>query len=158
MRTKLKKSFKYGFVTCTFAYLLALVLGLVFFATLFRGLSEPIVDIKGMLGFLTLGLSDLSWWNNFYYLALLVPWISSFLVLTMLLYRIGGGSGKRLIFSGLSIFTYYFAMWLVFMIHSIIVGRGDVGYALIWLWPVLGFCVGISASAIVEKLFGPQGA
>jgi hypothetical protein len=109
-----------------------------------------------MLHFLTLGLSDFSWWDNFYYLALLVPLISSFLVLTMLLYRIGGGSGRRLMFSGLSIFLYYFAMWLAFMVHGLIVGWGDVDYALIWLWPILGFFVGVFASAIVEKVFRPE--
>jgi len=151
--TKMQRPFNHGLLTCAVAYFLALLLAFVLFSTLFRGSYESIVDTRGMLGFLTLGLSDFSWWNNFYYLALLVPWISSFLVLTMLLYRFGGGSGKRLIFSGLSIFVYYSAMWLVFMVYGIFFGWGDMAYDLIWLWPICGFLVGVAASAIVEKVF-----
>ena len=156
MTTKMKKSLKYGFTTCTLAYLLASVPVFVLFATLFRGLSEPIVDIRGMLHFLILGLSDFSLWDNFYYLAPIVPWIASSCVLALSIYRFDGGSGRRLIFSGLSIFIYYFAMWLAFMIHGLIFQWGDVAYDIIWLWPVFGFCTGIAASAIVEKVFGPQ--
>lgn len=152
----MKKSLRYGFTTCTLAYLLASVPVFVLFAALFRGLYEPLVDTRGMLYFLTLGLSDFSWWDNFYYLALIVPWIASSLALTLLVYRCDGGLGRRLLFSGLSIFVYYFAMWLTFMIHGLIFGWGDVAYYLIWLWPIFGFCVGIAASAIVEKAFRPQ--
>ena len=149
----MKKSLRYSFITCTLGYLLASLLAFVLFSTLFHGSYESVVDTRGLLGFLTLGLSDFSWWDNFYYLALLVPWISSSLMLTMFLYRIGGGQARRLIFPGISISAYYFAMWLVFIVHGLITGWGDMAYNLLWLWPVLGFCAGITASAIVEKVF-----
>jgi hypothetical protein len=74
----------------------------------------------------------------------------------MLLYRSGGGYGRRLIFSGLSFFVYYFAMLLLFMVHGIFWGWGDVAYHLIWLWPIFGFFVGVAASTLVEKVFRPQ--
>ena len=151
----MKSPFKYGFATCTLAYLLASLLAFVLFSTLFRGSYEPLVDIRGMLGFSTLGLSEFSWWNDLYYLAPTVPWITSSLVLAVLLYRIDGGLGRRLLFSGLSIFAYYSAMCLVFMLHGLILGWGDVAYHLIWLWPVFGFSVGVAASALVKKVFRP---
>lgn len=148
----MKKAFKYGFTTCTLAYLLASVPVFVLFATLFRGLSEPIVDIGGILHFLTLGLSDFSLWDNFYFLAPLVPWIASSCVLALSIYRFDGGTGRRVLLSGFSIFIYYFAMCLVFMVHGVFFGWGDMAYDLIWLWPICGFGVGSAASAIVEKL------
>ena len=43
----MKKSFKYGFTTCTLAYLLVVIPLLVLFSTLFRGSYEPVVDIRG---------------------------------------------------------------------------------------------------------------
>ena len=147
---------KYSFVTCAVAYLLVSLLAFVLFSTLFHGAYESIIDNRGMLGFLTLGLSDFSWWGNCYYLALPVPWITSSLVLIVLLYGIGGRSTRRLIFSGLSIFVYYAAMWLVFMVYGIFFGWGDMAYDLIWLWPICGFFVGVAVSAIVEKVFRPE--
>ena len=151
----MKRSFKYGFTTCTLAYLLASVPGFVLFATLSRGLSEPIVDARGMLYFLTLGLSDFSLWDNFYYLAPIVPWIASSCVLALSIYRFDGGSGRRVILSAFSIFVYYFAMYLVFMVHGVLFGWGDMAYNLIWLWPICGFGVGGAASAIVEIVVKP---
>jgi len=152
------RPFKYGFATCALAYLLASLLAFVLFSTLFRGSYEPLLDTRGMLGFLTLGLSEFSWWNDFYYLAPTVPWITSSLVLAVLLYRIDGGSGRRLLFSGLSIFAYYSAMCLVFMLHGLIFGWGDVAYHLISLWPTFGFFVGVAASTVVEKVFRLEAA
>jgi len=152
----MKKSFKYGFTTCTLAYLLIVIPRLVLFATLFRGSYEPIADIRGMLSFLTLMLSDFPWWGDFYYLAFLVPWLASCWILTRLTYRFNGGVRKRALFAGLSIFVYYFAMCLVFLIHGLIYGWGDIAYELIWLWPVCGFGFGCAAAAIAEKILKPQ--
>jgi len=109
-----------------------------------------------MLDFLTLGLSAFSWWGNFYYLAQLVPWVASSLILAVLFYCFGNGLGRRFPFSGLSISLYYLVMWLTFMSEGYIIGWGDLAYNLIWLWPIVGFLVGIAASAIVEKVFSPR--
>jgi len=70
------KGFKYGFTTCTLAYLLIAISFLVLFATLFRGSQEPIVDIESTLSAFTLMLSEFSWWGDFYYLDILVPWLA----------------------------------------------------------------------------------
>lgn len=156
MRIVIGRSFKYGCFTCAVAYILALLPAFVLFSTLFRGSYESVVDARGMLGFLTLGLSDFSCCDKFYYLTVLVPWITSSLVLALLHYHIGGRYGMRLILSGLSVFLYYFTMWLGLIISGIFLGWGDIAYDLIWLWPIGGFLTGVAASAIVEKVFRPE--
>lgn len=152
----MKKSFKYPFFNCTVAYFLAAILPAVFSATWGRGLSEPIINARGMLSALTLMLSDFPWWGDFYYLAFLVPWLASSCMLTLLIYRFNGGARRRALFTGFSIFVYYFAMWLVFIIHSLIYGWGDIAYHLIWLWPLCGFGFGYAAATIVERISKPQ--
>ena len=148
----MKKSFKYGFTTCTLAYLLVVIPLLVLCATLFRGSYAPIVNVRGMLELLTLMLSEFPWWGDFYYLAFLVPWLASSCVLTLLIYRFNGGARRRVLFSGFSIFVYYFAMWLVILIYGLIYGWGDIAYELIWLWPLFGFGFGYAAAIIVERV------
>ena len=141
----MKKSFKYGFTTCTLAYLLVAIPLLVLFATLFRG-------SYGMLSILTLMLSEFPWWGDFYYLAFLVPWLASSCVLALLIYRFNGGARRRVLFSGFSIFVYYFAMWLVIIIYGLIYGWGDIAYDLFWLWSLFGFGFGYAAATIVERI------
>ena len=149
-RGKMKKSFKYGFTTCTLAYLLVAIPLLVLFATLFKGSYAPVVDIRGMLSILTLMLSEVL--GDFYYLGFLVPWLASCCVLTLLIYRFTGGARRRALFAGFSMFVYYFAMWLVFLIYGLIYGWGDIAYDLIWLWPLFGFGFGYAAATIVERI------
>jgi len=150
------KIFKWAFFTCTLAYFLAAIPLAAFFATWGRGLSEPIINARGMLSALTLMLSDFPWWGDFYYLAFLMPWLASSCVLTLLIYLFNGGARRRALFTGFSIFVYYFAMWLVFIIHSLIYGWGDIAYDLIWLWPLFGFGFGYAAATIVERISKPQ--
>jgi len=153
---RMKRALKYGFTTCTFAYFFAVIALLVLFATLFRGSYDPIVDIESMLSFLTLMLSEFSWWGDFYYLAFLIPWLTSCFVLTLFIYRLNGGARTRALFTGFSIFIYYFAMWLVFLVHGLLYGWGDIGYDIIWLWPVCSFGFGYAAAIIVEKALKSQ--
>jgi len=148
----MKKSFKYSFTICTLAYLLVVIPLLVLFSTLFRGSYAPIVNVRGMLELLTLMLSEFPWWGDFYYLAFLVPWLASSCVLALLIYRFNGGARRRALFSGFSIFVYYFAMWLVILIYGLIYGWGDIAYDLIWLWPLFGFGFGYAAATIVERV------
>ena len=152
----MKNSFKYGFTTCTLAYLLVVIPLLVLFSTLFRGSYAPIVNVRGMLELLTLMLSEFPWWGDFYYLAFLVPWLASSCVLTLLIYRFNGGARRRVLFSGFSIFVYYFAVWLFILIYSLIYGWGDIAYHLFWLWPLFGFGFGYAAATIVERVLKPQ--
>ncbi|MFC2005243.1 hypothetical protein ACFLUY_03355 [Chloroflexota bacterium] len=77
-------------------------------------------------------------------------------MLTLLVYRFNGGARRRSLFTGFGIFIYYFAMCLVFLIHGVIYGWGDIAYGLIWLWPLCGFGFGYVAASIVERVLKPQ--
>ena len=149
----MKQIFKYSFATCTLAYLFIAIPIFILFATLFRGSYEPIVDTVGFVSFLTLMLSVFSWWGELYYLAFLVPWLTSTCILALLMNRFNRGLRSRALLSGLSVFIYYFAMLLVFIIHGLVFGWGDVAYSLIWIWPVVSFMFGYVAALIVEKGF-----
>jgi hypothetical protein len=155
MNNQLDRSFNYGFIISTLTYLLLSVPLLVLFATVFRGLSEPLVDFRGMLSFLTLGLSDFQAWTIFHFLVVLIPWIVSCGVLVLLTYRFDGGPGRRVLFSGFSISIYYLAVCLAFAISRRVLGPGDVAYGLIWFWPVVGFIAGCVVSGMVE-IIGKQ--
>ena len=149
----MKKAFKYSFITCTLAYILIALPRLILFATLFRGLNEPIVDTVGFISSLTLMLSAFSWWGEFYYLAFLVPWLASTCILALLMNRFNRGLRSRALLSGFSVFIYYFAMLLVFIIRGLLFGWGDMAYELIWIWPVSGFIFAYVAALVVEKGF-----
>ena len=147
------KLFKYAFFTCTLAYLIAAILLVIFFAI--EGISVDYI-VRDLLTGLTLALSEFSWWGAFYYLSFLVPWLASSLVLVLLIYGFNGGARRRQLLGGLSICVYYIAMWLVFVIHGLIYGWGDIAYDLIWLWPLFGFGLGYLAATIVERVLKPQ--
>ena len=146
----MKKSFKYGFITCTLAYLLyyaAILIVEIFYS---RGLSaQPLIYLPSLVIAMTLCLSSSPW-------APLVPWLASSCVLALLINRFNGGARRRALLSGFSVFIYYFAMWLVFIIHGLIYGWGDIAYFLIWLWPLFGFGFGYAAATIVERILKPQ--
>ncbi len=150
------KALKCSFTACTLAYVLGLITLLIFFATLFRGSQEPIVDTEGLLSAFTLMLSDFSWWGDFVYLAFLVPWLASSCILTFLIYRFNGGAKRRALLTGLGVFVFYFAMCLVFLIYGLIRGWGDIAYGLIWIWPMYGFGLGYAAASIFEKVLKSQ--
>ncbi len=101
---------------------------------------------------LTLGLSEFRLWGDFNYLASLVPWLGSSLVLTLLMRWFNSESKRRRLLGGLSIFAYYFVMFLVFIIMGLIVGWGDIAYSLLILWPLVGFGLGYLAVVIAEKV------
>jgi hypothetical protein len=152
----MKQAFKYSFITCTVAYFLIALPIFVLFATLFRGSYEPIVDTVGFVSFLTLMLSTFSWWGELYYLAFLVLWLASTCILALLMNRFNRGLRSRALLSGFSVFVCYFAMVLVFIIHGLIYGWGDMAYDLLWIWPVGGFLFAYVAALIVEKGFKLQ--
>jgi hypothetical protein len=145
----MKKSFKYGFTTCTLAYFLVAVSLFILETLWWRGLSaEPLIWVPSLMGFITGGLSQFSWWGDFYYLAPLVPWLASSCVLALLINRFNGGANRRALLSGFSVFIYYFAMWLAY--------RGDAFLPLIFLWPLFGFGIGYAAATIVERILKRQ--
>ena len=152
----MKQDFKYSFIACTLAYFLIAIHIFILFATLFRGSYEPIIDTVGFLSFLTLMLSAFSWWGEFYYLAFLVPWMTSTCLLALLINHFNRGLRSRALLSGFSVFIYYFAMLLVFIIQGLIFGWGDMAYDLFWIWPVSGFIFACAAALVVEKGFKLQ--
>lgn len=149
----MKQAFKYSFITCTLAYILIAIPIFILFATLFRGAHEPIIDTAGFLSFLTLMLSEFAWWSELYYLAFLVPWLTSTCILALLINHFNGGIKSRALLSGFSVYFYYFAMLLVFIIQGLIFGWGDMAYDLIWIWPVSGFIFAYAAALVVNKGF-----
>ena len=149
---KIKKALKYGFITCALAYLLGAVLIVIIFANVYKGTYGLVFNGVAILHTFTLMLSEFSWWGDFYYLAFLVPLLSSCCVLMLLVYGYGRIARRRALLTGFSIFIYYFAMCLVFLIYGLIYGWGDIAYNLIWLWPICGFSIGYAAATIVEKV------
>lgn len=139
----MKKPIIYSMVTCTLAYILIAIPIFAFLATFGYG------DDRGfsILVYLTL-ISSLRWWGDLYYLALPVPWLVSCCLLALLIFRFNGGSIRRKLFSGLSIFAYYFAVWILAIILFLIDGTG---YDYIVLWPIFGFGFGYAAALIVEE-------
>jgi hypothetical protein len=93
----------------------------------------------------------------------LVPWLGSALVLTLLLHWFNGEKKRRRLLGGLSIFVYYFAVWLSLIIEELIryggTIRGDTGwfgYLMFLIWPVAGFGLGYLAAIIVERVLKPE--
>lgn len=149
----MKKTIIYAFSTCTLAYALAAVL-LFIFSVGQTGWSR--IDnymVTFLASGLTLALSEFTWWGGLYYMAILVPWFGSTLVLVLLLLWFDGGARRIWIFGGLSVFAYYLAMFLVFIIGGLIHGWGDVGYLFFPIWLVAGFGLGCLSAIIVEKIF-----
>ena len=145
----MKKSFKYAFLTCTLAYVIGAVLLFIFFVVESRSGDYIVRDL--MTG-LTLMLSEFQWWGDFYYLAVLVPWLGSSLVMALLMIWLNRGAGHRRLLGGFSIFAYYLAMILVFIIYGLVDGWGDIGYQLFPIWLIIGFGLGYLAATIAEKI------
>jgi hypothetical protein len=152
------KIFKYAFLTCFIAYLLAAAA--MFFLSLSQsGWSRVDVDnVRFMMNMVTVGLADYPWWGDFWYLAVLVPWLGSSLVLALLLmWR--GIDRRRLLWSGFSVALYYVVILLVFAIGKLIafwgnieVHPGDFAYVLLLIWPIGGFVVGYLSAMITDKI------
>ena len=148
---------KYALLTSFIAYLLATV-AMFFFSLSQSGWTHVDGDnVKFMMDMVTLGLSN--WWGDVWYLAVLVPWLFSALVLALALKFFAGTAGRRAIWSGLSVTIYYTVVLLVFAIGKLIafwgnidVRPGDLVYAVLIVWPIGGFIVGYFAAIITEKI------
>jgi len=159
------KTVKYAFFTCTLAYLIAAVL-LFIFSVAQTGWSRIDNDIVTFLpSGLTLGLFEFKWWGGFYYLAILVPWLGSTVLLVLLLHWFKGEAKRRRLLGGLSIGVYYFAMIMVYFIDKMATWWGHIippdfldilFYLMFFICPVCGFGVGYLAGFIVERILKPQ--
>lgn len=156
-------SFRYALLTCAIAYV---IIGILLFLFEFMqpvggGIDSDFVPF--LLTGLTLVLSEFQFWGSFSYLAVLVPWLGSSLVLALLSYRFGSTSKKRRLFAGTGIGIYYLVMMLVFIAGKIVTSwghidfnPGDFVYAVFLIWPVGGFGVGYLSALITDKILNKQ--
>jgi len=159
------KNIKYALITSLIAYVLATV-AMFFFSLSQSGWKSIDGDnAKFMMDMVTLGLSNYSWWGGAWYLAVLVPWLFSALVLALALKFIVRKAGRRATWSGISVAIYYAIVLLVFAIGKLIafwgnidVRAGDFVYAVLIVWPIGGFIVGYFAAILTEKILKTQSA
>jgi hypothetical protein len=153
------KIIKYALLTSFIAYLLATI-AMFFFSLSQSGWSHVNGDnAKFMMDMVTLGLSNYPWWGGFWYLAALVPWLFSALVLALSLKFLVRTAGRKATWSGLSVAIYYAVVLLVFALGKLIafwgnidVRPGDLVYAVLIVWPVGGFIVGYFSASISDKI------
>ncbi|MDD5703353.1 MAG: hypothetical protein PHU23_15060 [Dehalococcoidales bacterium] len=154
-RTKLARIIIHSFLIVTIAYLLVAV-ALVLYFIAQTGWSRLDNDIFiSLISGLTLGLSELTWWGNLWYLAVMVPWLGSLLLMVLLSSRFNNKAKQSRLFSGLAVFAYYFVMWLILIGQAILQGGGDANYFALVLWLVAGFALGYISAMIGEK-FPPK--
>ncbi len=156
---------KYALLASFIAYLLAMVA--MFFFSLsqsgWRGVDGD--NARFMMDMVTLGLSNYTWWGGAWYLAVLVPFIFSALVLALALRFFVRAAGRRSTWSGLSVAIYYVIVLLVLAIGKLVafwgnieVHPGDVIWLVFIVWPIGGFIVGYFASIITGKILKTQSA
>jgi hypothetical protein len=155
----MKKALGYALLTCTIAYFLAAVILFVL------GLSQTnwsrIDHNTGrfIASTLTLVLSEFQGWGSLWYLAVLVPWLGSTLLLALLVKRFGAEARRRYLFGGASVGIYYVIMLLVFVFGKLItswyqidINPGDIIYVLLLIWPLGGFGLGYLAAMITDRI------
>jgi hypothetical protein len=150
---------KYALVTCLMAYILVAIV-MFLFAVSQTGWTKVDSDSpKFIVDMMTLGLSNYPWWGDFWYLAALVPWLGSSLVLGLVIKRFARTAGRRALWGSLSVAIYYIVVLLVFGIGKLItnwgnieVHPGDFAYVLLVIWPIGGYVVGYLAAVITEKI------
>jgi|GEM_PF-2757304 len=146
------KTLKYAFFTGTIAYF---IVALIIFILSVSQTGWSRIDSETgryVVTGLTMMLSEFEWWGTYYYLALLVPWLGSTLLLALLIYGFYRGTKFRRWFGGLSIFAYYMAMWLAFIFEGLFHGWGDIGYVILLFWPVTGFLLGYLSAIITDRI------
>jgi hypothetical protein len=145
------KIFRYAFVTCTTTYLI--VAFIIFILAIIHHpnwiTSETRIFVVSSL---TLALSEFSWWGHFYYLAVLVPWLGSSLLIVVLLAWSRGRMKPRFLPGGISAGAYYLAMFLAFIFAGLFHGWGDIAYPLLLIWPLAGFAIGCLSAWIADKI------
>jgi len=152
------RTIKYALATCFIAYLLGAI-GLFIFYISEMGWDGMDADAAGfVVNMLTLGFADYPGWGEFWYLAVLLPWLGSSLVLALFLFW-RGRDRRRWLWGGLSIAIYYIVRLLVFAIGKLIafwgnidIHPGDFAYVLLLIWPAGGFILGYLAATITDRI------
>jgi hypothetical protein len=157
----MRKRIIYALLTCFIAYLLAAVAMFIFSISQTDWSRIDSDTARLMMNMVTLGLADYPWWGDFWYLAVLVPWLGSSLVLALLLQRFAKTVGRRWFSGGLSVMLYYIIVLLVFAIGKLIAfwgnieaHPGDFVYALLIIWPIGGFVLGYFSALIADRIVG----
>jgi hypothetical protein len=161
----MQNNIKYALLASFIAYLLALI-AMFFFSLSQSGWSHVNGDnAKFMMDMVTLGLSNYTFWGGVWYLAVLVPWLFSALVLALALKYFVRTAGRRATWGGLSVAIYYAIVLLVFAIGKLVafwgnidIRAGDFVYAVLIVWPIGGFIVGYFAAAIADRILKPAAA
>ncbi len=121
-----RKSILYSLVACAYAYMMAAVI-IFLFGLAQTGWKQITGDfVYFIVNMLTLSLADFPWWGNVWYLAVLVPWLGSSLLFTLLLFRFNNSPRQRHLLGGGSTAIYYFVMFAVLVIGRIILWWGNI--------------------------------
>ena len=166
---------RYAFFTCSLAYVIAAIIIFIFsFGQRPWAWSRIEYTVRDLVNALSLRqLFAFIWWpgemyGDFYYLAILVPWLVSVLVLVLLLNVSKGGAKRRRLFGGLSILAYYSVIVLAFWIQQVVyyweyIDWSDVikiwniiSRVMFLAWPLGGFGLGYLAATLVEWIGKPQ--
>jgi hypothetical protein len=155
----MKHSIKYVLLTCTIAYLIAVVMIFILGISQTGWMRIDSDTGRYMVSMVTLVLSEFQGWGDFWYLAVLVPWLGSSLLLALLIKRNTARARRRHVFSGVSIGAYYIIMLLVFAAGKLAtfwgqidLNPGDVYYILFLIWPLGGFLLGYLSAIITDKV------
>jgi hypothetical protein len=155
----MRKKILYALLTCFIAYWIALVV--MFLISISQSGTSQIGkdNVTFMMDITTLGLYGYSFWGGLSYLAILMPWLGSSLVLTLSLKEFNTTAGRRWQLGGFSLALYYAVMLLVLLIRNLVTNWGnievhpsDFAYALLVVWPLGGFVVGYISAAITDKI------
>lgn len=120
------KYISYALVTCAVAYLIAAAV-IFIFGVAQTGFTRIDDDLgRFIVSLLTFSLSEFQYWNGYWYLAFLVPWLGSSLLFLILLVRFKTQPKRKPAFSGFSVSAYYFVMFLVYVIGRIVLWWGNI--------------------------------
>jgi hypothetical protein len=156
----MRKKIVYALLTCFIAYLIAVVVTFLISLTQSGWSQVGSNNVTFTMDIVTLGLYGYTFWGGLRYLAILVPWLGSSLVLALLLTRHVRTAGRRWQLGGFSLALYYVVMLLVLGIGKLVTNWGNIAvhpgdfiYALLILWPIAGFVVGYISAAITDQIF-----
>ena len=151
----IRKNIQYAFITSTLAYAFAAILLIIFAIIQAEESNAGTFLIAGI----TLALSEFEGWSSVSYLAVLVPWLASSLLIVFTMIWFHRGVVSRRMVSGLSICIYYIVMILVLAIGRTVtawgqieINPGDIAYLMLLAWPIVGFVLGYLAAMIAERI------
>jgi hypothetical protein len=147
------KSIIYGLLSSALAYVL-IALALILVTGFVNGWGTIGND---MVPGLTLTLSEFKWWGNAGYVAPLIPWLGSAVVIILSVRRYGTTAMRRRLLTAFSIFIYYFIM-LLYLLIAELAGHGEIRHTVRYdfiqftVWLPTGFIMGYLSAMIADKI------